>query len=262
MTRMDKDGDPTLEEILAGIDKARDADAKAMPPVPSRSGRDMPLRPQRPETPSFKFGALQRPDPPSQRPAENLDEIVRSAMMAAADAVIQPWLYKHFPRIVEQQINTLLNERVEQMAGATQQQVTDEVNQRLGAALKQSVAAIEKGLAANVSRQVAEALNQRLEAAVSKHVAGIEARMASTLNHRIADEVSQRLDRAVNKHVAAVEERLANALNDRVIDAINQQIEPAATKHVAAVEERIAANASRQVKDEISRRLKRIADDG
>jgi hypothetical protein len=258
---MDKEGDPTLEEILAGIDKARTADAKGFPPSPSRARSDTPLRAPKTDTPAFKFGTPPRLDPPPARPTETMDEVVRSAMLAAADAILQPWLYKHFPRIVEQQMSALLNERVEQMATATQQQVTDEVNQRLGAALKHSVAAIEKGLATSISRQIADALNQRLDAAVNKHVAAIEARMASALGHRVAEEVNQRLERTVSKHFAAVEDRLAHALDERVIDAVNQQLEPAATKHVAAVEERIAASASRQVKDEISRRLKRIADE-
>jgi len=263
MTGMDKNGEPTLEEILAGIEKIRNAEDKAVPRAPLRAMTDAPRRPQKPEPPAFALGGAPKPAQPAPQPAaESLDELVHRALTAAADATIQPWLYTHLPRIIEQRLGTLLNERVDQMAAAVQQQITDEVNQRLGAALKHSVATIEKGLAAASGRHIADALGQRLEPAVNKHVAAAEERLSNALDQRVADEIQQRLERAIGKHLAAIEERLAIALDARVTDAVLQQLEPTTTKHVAAAEERIASAASRQVKDEISRRLKRIADDG
>jgi uncharacterized membrane protein YheB (UPF0754 family) len=262
MSEMDRNSDPSQDDLFtAGIEKMRNAEDKGVP-TPPPAPSDTPSRvPRQPDMSIFKMGGTLRHGSRGAPHADSLDD-VRRAIRAAADAIIQPWLYTQFPRIIEQRLSTALKDRVEQMAAAVKDDVTDEVNQRLGAALKQAVVTIEKGLATTVTRQMADTLNQRLEPAVHKHVAAIEERLVNALNQRVTDAIDQRLERAVSKDLTAIEERIAIALNKQVIEAVNQHLEPAATKHAAAVEERIVATASRQVKDEISRRLRRFADDG
>jgi hypothetical protein len=258
MGSMEKNGAPTLKEIFAGIDKIRNPDDSAGAKDPARPTSAVPARPKR-------FDLLGRtksgePVPESRPPqaADTLEEHARAAMVAAADAVIQPWLYKHLPRIIEERLSALLKDRTEEMTEALKQLVADALGQRLEPVLKQS----EKRNEAALAQQVGDTVNQRLGPLLSKHVAAVEERLAIALSVRVADAVGQELEPAVRKHVAAVEDRLALAIGDRVAEVVNRQLEPVANKHVAAAEERIAATASRQVKDEISRRLKRIADDG
>ena len=256
MGGMEKNGAPTLKEIFAGIEKIRNPDDSAGAKDPARPTNAAPARPKRFDL----LGRTKSGAPESRAPqaADTLEEHARAAMVAAADAVIQPWLHKHLPRIIEERLSALLKDRTEEMTEALKQLVADELGQRLEPVLKQA----EKRNAAALAQQVGDTVNQRLGPLLSKHVAAVEERLAIALSVRVADAVDQELEPAVRKHLAAVEDRLALAIGDRIAETVDRQLEPVANKHVAAAEERIAATASRQVKDEISRRLKRIADDG
>src|SRR6185503_8628017 len=147
MSDMDRTSEPTLEEVFAGLEKARNAEDKSAPPAPPLAMSEPPSRSQRADTDVFTMGATFKLRSGATQPEQTLEEHARSAMLAAAAAIIQPWLYKNFPRIIEQRLSAQLKERVEPIAAALNQQVADTINQRLEPAVGQRVAAAEEGLA-------------------------------------------------------------------------------------------------------------------
>src|SRR6185436_13565705 len=133
----------------------------------------------------FTMGATFKLRSGATQPEQTLEEHARSAMLAAAAAIIQPWLYKNFPRIIEQRLSAQLKERVEPIAAALNQQVADTINQRLEPAVGQRVAAAEEGLATALIQQVADAVSRQLEPAVSKHIAALEQGLATAVVQQV-----------------------------------------------------------------------------
>ena len=157
MSEMDRHGDPSVEDLFTGIEKNNAERPAALPAAPPIA-IDPPSRSLTPKPAAFTMGGAFKLGTRPPQPADPLEEQARAAMRAAADSIIQPWLYKSFPRIIEQRLGTLVNERVEPMVAALQQQVVDAVMQWLAPVL----AAMESNLATAVSQQIAVGINQQV----------------------------------------------------------------------------------------------------
>src|SRR6185503_3340871 len=120
MSEMDRGTEFSAEELIATIEKRDSEDGAARTREPPVVGnRPSSIAPA--DATVFNMGATFRLERRTLQPTENVEDLARNAMLAAAGAIIQPWLNQNFPRLIEQRLSALLKEHVEQVAAVLRQ---------------------------------------------------------------------------------------------------------------------------------------------
>ncbi|HEY7610336.1 MAG TPA: hypothetical protein VIF14_13965, partial [Alphaproteobacteria bacterium] len=170
--------DDAKDDVLGSIGEAFGAGRTAVPGS-SRQPLKAPTGSPSADPSNAQVSATLRQKHPASESSDALEDQARAAMLAAAAAILEPWLYMNLPRVVEQRLNALLNVRLDQALNAA-------VDQQLGPEIRKQIAVLGEKLETVLNERVAVSLREKLEPAVIQQIAAVEERIERGLNAAVA----------------------------------------------------------------------------
>jgi len=145
--------------------------------------------------------------PPPPAPPALSEEQMRATVASAAEPIVRSWLDANLAGMIEQQLATLVQDRVNETVAASLPQAVDQrIHQNVEANLGPY---IEDRVGAHVDARLAAAVEEKVTAAVKQQV-------AAAVNQQIAQVVSQQVAAAVTQQLQGQQQNLTRVVDERV----------------------------------------------
>jgi len=149
--------------------------------------------------------------PPPPAPLALTGEQMRATVASAAEPIVRSWLDANLAGMIEQQLTTLVQNRVNETVAASLPQAVDQrihqnveanlgpyiedrvgahVDARLAAAVEEKVtAAVKHQVAAAVNQQISQAVSEKVAAAVAQQLQGQQQSLSRVVDERVKSEI-------------------------------------------------------------------------
>lgn len=164
---------------------------------------------------------------------QSIELQVRAAMIAAAKAVMEPWLEANFGETVER----CLSGRLQRVAGEL---ISKRLLQEIPPIVAEKVSAMEKRIGAAVMQTIAHGIEDALEPALGHQLVALETRMTDALGEKITKVLLGDLHHELDRQIADARIAISASMNDQIASSVTAEVKSAVAREVGEAEGRLS----------------------
>lgn len=186
---------------------------------------------------------------------QSIEQQVRAAMIAAASAVMEPWLEANFGRTVER----CLGGRLQKIASEV---ISNRLLQEVPPIVAEKVGAMEKRIGAAVMQTIAHGIEEALEPALGHQLVALETRITDTLGEQITNVLVRDLHRELDRQLADAKAALSGSMRDQIASSVTAEVKSVVAREVGEAEGRLTASLPEHVSAATAVAVPRAVDGG
>ena len=159
------------------------------------------------------------------------------------------------PRIVTDQVNLALDSQAQEVKRLVLQQIQTELNERVESVVNLKITNQAQEIKNSVVQQMQTELEQRIENVVNVKIANQSTEINTQVVNQISNDIDQRIDNAVNVKIANQSEQISNQVIQQMQYDIDQRIDNVVTLKISDQTQEVTNQVIQQMQNYLTERI-------